>query len=242
MKTLILFLLLPLYTLLSANQTIGNVQSFQGNVKIKHENSIRKSKIKVNQNIEAGDLIITAKGASVSLKLADNSTLVMDALSTIHFTSLYQAEQNGGKVLYKITSRDAKNSLKITTPFAVIGIKGTTFIVNATQESSVSLKEGLIGITSIQEAFELYRKNIEKAFDEYKHKDDAAIQQHLDAFEAFKKSQSSQDEVKPVITKEFDLKAGNRVSFNGNKVHEDSLDLNDDAEFTYFDNLLQQMH
>ena len=48
-----------------------------------------------------------------------------------------------------------EGNVKIKTPFTIIGIKGTTFIVNATKDSSVTLKEGL------------YRQKVKAEFESY---------------------------------------------------------------------------
>ena len=224
-----------------ATNFIGTVENVKGSVKIKHPNSISKSRVQSGISIQAGDLLTSSKNASIEIKLNDNSILLLDELSTLHFSSLYEATQDKGKVLYKITSRDAKNSLKIKTPFAIIGIKGTTFIVNATQTQSVMLKEGLIGVVSINEEFELYRKRIDDEFNSFKAEGDVAMQQQLNDFEKFKKMQEGALYEAPTITKEFDLKAGNTVSFDGRKVKEQAFTQAVENEFSHFESLRQNM-
>jgi len=244
---LILVFLLSISTLLSAKEIVGNVVLVDGNVKIKSKGSIKKRKAKIGLTIYSGDLISSSKASHLKLKLIDNSILILDELSTLHFNTLKSAEQLSGKVLYKITSRDAKNSLHVKTPFAVIGIKGTTFIVNAIEtEQSVRLKEGLIGIASINEKFALYRKKVDAAFKKFQEEQDGVykeqLQDKLTAFEKFKRGESNSDnkEQQPEITKEFDLEAGNSVSFDGNSVHESEFDANALDEFEYFEKLLAQ--
>lgn len=241
MKNIITLLTLFLSLQLYASTIVGTVESLHGNIKVKHQDSIVKVRMKKGSQIQAGDLLTSSRNATVKIKLTDNSKLILDELSTIHFSSVYDAEQSAGKILYKITSRDAKHSLKIKTPFAIIGIKGTTFIVNATQTQSIMLKEGLIGIASINEKFELYRKCLDDEFNSFKAKGDAAMKQQLNDFEKFKKMQEGALYEKPQITKEFDLKAGNSVSFDTNKVKEHTFSKDDDNEFTHFESLLQKM-
>jgi len=159
--------------------------------------------------------------------------LILDEESTVLFASLREAQQTEGKILYKVTSRDATHALKITTPFAIIGIKGTTFIVNATEKPSVSLKEGVIGIESINEQFELYKQRVQQEFDEYKQKQD-------EEFQKFKNAQNAYGD--PEQTSSFDLNAGHRVSFLGKRVNEDKFTDDDDAEFEHFGKLEAYMH
>ena len=239
MKFVFLFLLFIFTTTASATTTVGEILLVKGTVKVKTSNSIKKSNVKIGEEIHAGDLIVSSKNSSVQIKLKDGSSLVLDELSTIHFSSLYRAEQSGGKILYDITSRNAKNSLKIKTPFAVIGIKGTTFIINATKESSVSLKEGLIGVTSLNEDFALYRKKIEKEFNDYRAAQDAAMKAQMDGFEKYKNKQQEYAEV--TYTKEFDLKAGNKISFDGLEAKESAFKSEEDDAFKHFKKLIDRM-
>jgi len=240
MKLLLLSILLGLFSILNAQNIIGKIESFKGTIKVKSEGSIKKNKITSNIEIKSGDLITTSNNSSIEIKLIDGSVIVLAQRSTIHFTSVYEAQQIEGKVLYSITSRDAKNSLKIKTPFAVIGIKGTKFIVNASDESSVTLKEGLIGVQSLNAEFELYRKKLDDEFSAFKAESDKAIQHEKDEFEKYKKDNYTKYE-KPIITKEFDLHALHRISFNGTKVKEDSFGDNDKKAFDFFDKLIESM-
>ena len=216
-------------TFVYANAVVGSIEKVDGSVKVKKEGSLKKSKVKIGTEIVAGDLLTTSKKSSAVIKLKDGSTIVLDVSSSVHFASATSAEQKTGKIYYKITSRDAANSLKVKTPFAIIGIKGTTFVVNASENASVTLKEGLIGVASVKEEFNLYRKKMEEEFNKFKSDMNAE-------FEKFKSKQSGY--MAPVKTKSFDLKEGNRISFSGNKVHEDQWNKNDDAEFDHFEALI----
>ncbi len=228
MRLLFLSICLFFTTLLSAN-IVGTVESVMGSVKVKSEGSFKKSKVIAGLEIQEGDLITTSKKGSLIIKLIDGSAVIVDVSSSIYFKSNSAIEQQGGKIFYKITSRSAKNSLKIKTPFAIIGIKGTTFVVNASENASVTLKEGLIGVASIKEEFELYRKKVQEEFEKY-------IAKQQSEFEKFKNEQNQYAVAE--VTKEFDMKSGNRISFNGSRVNEDPWDENDDAEFARFEKLL----
>ena len=102
MKVLFLSILMAVFAY--ANIVLGHVEQFQGNVKVKNEGSIKKSKVSLNLEINEGDLIVVSKNASAKIKLLDGSLLVLDEQSSIHFTSIAQAEQTAGKVFYKINN------------------------------------------------------------------------------------------------------------------------------------------
>ena len=232
MRIFLVLILSVIFGIVSASDIVGSVEKLKGNVKVKSEGSIRKSKVKAGLEIKAGDLIITSKSAFAEIKLKDGSEVVLDESSSILFSSAYNAEQNDGKIYYQISSRSAKNSLKIKTPFAIIGIKGTTFIVNATKDaSSVALKEGLIGVASIKEEFELYRKEVKKQFEDF-------MAQQQAAYDEYKQVQRPGFVEK---TKEFDLHQKRTVSFDGNKASEREWTKEDDEEFKYFEELMSSM-
>ena len=224
-----LFIVLLSITVASASSVLGRVELTKGNVKVKSEGSLRKSKISNGLEVKKGDLLTTSRNSYAVIKLVDGSTLVLDASSTLHFASENMAEQTNGKVFYKITSRDANNSLKVKTPFAIIGIKGTTFIVDSGEKASVKLKEGVVGIQSIKEDFELYRKAVQEEYNKYISKQESE----------FEKYKQAQEKGAALITKEFDLQAGNTISFDGQKVDEKAWAEEDDAEFEYFKKIME---
>lgn len=215
----------------SASSALGSVDLVKGNVKIKSEGSFKKSQVNRGLEVKKGDLITTSKESNAVIKLLDGSTLVLDASSTLHFASADLAEQKEGKVFYKITSRDAKNSLKVKTPFAIIGIKGTTFIVDSGENASVKLKEGVVGIQSIKEEFELCRKAVQAEYNKYLSEQEAAYQKYL----------NEQNKGVALMTKEFDLQAGNTISFDGKKVNESAWTKEDDVEFDRFEKLMESI-
>ena len=228
MKTMILTLIFVLTATLNASAVVGSVSKVVGSVKVKSEGSFKKSKLKPEQKVKEGDLITTSKKGGVVINLIDGSNVVLDKSSSILFSKNNSLEQQGGKVFYKITSRDAKNSLKIKTPFAIIGIKGTTFTISADKENeSVALKEGRIGVTSLEEEFALYRKEVLAKYNAY-------VKEQMEGFEKFKGG----DKPEPEMTKEFDLEEGNVISFSDNTVKESAWDEKDDAEFDIYEKML----
>jgi len=228
----IIFLLVFSVMFAFANAIIGTVSQYKGNVKIKHEGSIKKSKVTQNIEIQEGDLVVTSRKATAQLHLKDGSTVILDEKSSIHFKSAVDVEQKEGKIFYKIASRDVKNSLKIKTDFAIIGIKGTTFIINASKDASVSLKEGVIGVTSIKEKFDLYRQKVQAEFNDY-------VSKQKTEFQKYKDAQNKYAVAEP--TKSFDLKQNHRISFFGKRVNEDKWSEKDDQEFEHFEKLVKFM-
>lgn len=217
---------------INTTKSIGVIENLKGSVKVTKEGSIKKLSAKKGMKIQKGDLITTASTATALLKLIDGSSVILDNSSSIHFINTKKVEQTTGSIYYKITSRSAKNSLSVKTPFAIIGIKGTTFIVNSEDDDkSVALKEGKIGIASIKEEFELYRKKVQEEFTKYKDQQQAAYEQYL-------REMSGQ---KAEMVKEFELYSGNKVVFDDQKVVESEFSDDTNASFEHFDDILKSM-
>ncbi|WP_280331249.1 FecR family protein [Sulfurimonas sp. C5] len=210
---------------------IGTVEELQGNVKVKPQNSIKKIKVLAGYQIQEGDILSTYEDGCAKIKLEDNSTLIVDTDSMVRFISGVDLKQENGKVYYKITSKKTKDALKVETNFAIIGIKGTTFIVKADEQKELLLQEGVVGINSIKEEFELYRKKINAEFEDFKAKQQQGFDEYKAAFEKYEKA---------VKTQAFDLQQQNKVSFEDNIVKEDSFDQNDADEFKYFEKLFDK--
>ncbi len=214
-------------------EKIGVLAKSSGKVKVLKKDSIKKEKVKAGYEVNAGDLLITYKNAHVMIKLLDGSDVVLDKNSQIQFMAENEIHQNKGSVYYNIVKRGKKNSLKIKTEFAIIGIKGTTFIVNDKNETKgVSLKEGLIGVASLHEEFELHRKKVMDEYARYK------AEQEM-GFEAFKKSMEED-----IITnvKEFDLEAGKSISFGANdRVDERAFKEEQEQQFEHFKELMKSL-
>ena len=220
------------FSCLHASVSLGRVSFVDGIVKIKRAGTIKKERVVLGTEVNSGDLLMTSQKSVVKIELSDASVLVLAQQSSVLFNSLKALDQKKGKVLYKITSRNAKNSLKVKTPFAIIGIKGTTFIVNAQEKNSyVTLKEGLIGIASLKKEFALYRQKREREFDTYR-------SQQQSKFEKFKNAQNEYEKVE--YTKIFDLNKGHRVFFGNASVKEDVMDDTAESEFAFFEKIVQE--
>ena len=211
-------------TMLAASK-IATIEALQGKVKVKRADSILKVKASAGMEIAQGDMVITSAHSSAKIALEDNSTIIVDEDAILSFVSQSEIAQKEGRVYYKITHKKAHNKLQIKTDFAIIGIKGTTFIVKSSQDKEVLLQEGVVGVQSIKEAFELYRAQVNAEFEAYKSKQQKG-------FEVYKYSHQT-----PIITDSFELQHNNKVRFDGNKVQEESFGEDENHEFAYFKQL-----
>ncbi len=203
----------------------AEVKKVHGNAKIIHKGSIKKIKAKVGMALNQGDSVITYSKAKVVLQLEDKSKIVVDEQARLQLLDHDAYVQSGGKVYYKITKRGKAKGLKVNTPFAIIGVKGTEFVVsdtNATKE--LALNEGLVGVNSPD------GKPFEHV-DEDKVKAKLGVQTPSEVnaeFEAYKKALYKEF---AEFVKEFDLKPGKKVRFVGKEAIESSQDSSDTETF-----------
>lgn len=208
----LLSVLLFAASLFSADQ-LATITKFEGSVKVLKAGEIKQNDAQPDQPLFEGDMVITSTGATAALLFIDKSKVVLDEKTKLKIDGFTQISQEGGKVFYSIQKRGSQG-LKVATNFAVIGVKGTKFMVTDDENNKqVSLKEGLVGVQSLKEEFELHRK---KEMDEY----EAYKRQMAGEFDEYKKEL---EEGFVEFVKEFDLQPNKSVSFNGNKVDESEM-------------------
>lgn len=212
----------------AAVEQVATIKSVKGVVKRLEEGSIKKVKVMAGDVIQEGDMIITYQTGQALIELLDGSKVVVDEGAKIRFPSISEISQEEGAIYYEIIRRSAQSGLKIRTPFAIIGIKGTIFVVNAGASATVSLKEGVIGIATVQEAFELHRKRVLEEYERFK-------MQQEKAFEAYKQAQ--QEEIVEYV-REFELEAGKTVFFSDNRADVKELEPFE-LPFEHFEQILQ---
>lgn len=220
-KVLLLFIA---FTLSLLAQPFATVLKLEGKAKVQHTDSISKAKLAVGAEINRGDTLLTYRKTKLVIQLNDKTKIVLDEYVKLKLLSINEYEQNGGKVFYKVTKRKGAKGLKVKTPFAIIGVKGTEFLVTDNNNSKeLALNEGLVGVDSPND------KPFEKID---KDKLDASIVQtpgQVQAeFEAYKKELMKQF---TEYVKSFDLKPGKKLSFNGNTVYESTQSGSDASEF-----------
>lgn len=202
MKFTFIFLILTTY--LCASEPLATLMSLEGKVKVLSNKSIKKHTAKVNDVLYKGDKLITYVNSKVLLQLNDASTIILDANAELVFNDNTHLSQNSGEVYYQITSRPKHQGLQVETPFSIIGIKGTEFIVNFKDEGQIALNEGLVGITSPNAAFELYQEKKLSDFEKFQAK------QQSD-FKAYK--QKFEDQIAAYV-KSFELRSHKMLTFN----------------------------
>ncbi len=186
------------------DNALVSIIKIEGKVKILPGSSIKKHTAVVGELLFQGDKIITYADSTVVARAEDNSKLVLNENSELTFIDRQTLAQGTGEVYYNIQKRGDAKGLKVKTPFSIIGIKGTEFIVEANEtEGEIALNEGLIGVESLKAEFELHKQKVMAEYEAFKDK-------QMQEFEAYK-AQTQEGVV--TYVRSFDLQAGKSLRF-----------------------------
>lgn len=158
--------------------TMGKVVDAEGKVTIHNADSPRGKRVRATpQTIDQNQFLRTYSNSTARVLLSDDSKVLVTESSTLEFQNDQNIVLNEGKVLFSINKRDATRSLNVITKTAVIGVKGTRFLVETRgDEAFLYLEEGEVEVNSLVEEFNQYKSEYE-----------AFKKQYLKEFSDFKK-------------------------------------------------------
>jgi hypothetical protein len=153
-------MVLTLVPLLSANVII---KSIMGEVVYQKAGSSKWEKAKVNLRLVKGDIVMTKDKSSVVLafldeggmaSLSENSKLLISENEKKSSTPSFLLF--AGNVKGKI-SKKQDVSVNFNTPTAVVGVRGTEFIIAVAEEGTarVGVSEGIVAVTGMNEEVEV---------------------------------------------------------------------------------------
>ncbi|MCW8855226.1 MAG: FecR family protein [Gammaproteobacteria bacterium] len=218
--------------LAQADNIRGRIVKIQGHVYIVDDKNERiipaKRKFLINNN----ETVVTEGNSKAVIQFSDG------ALSVLHEKSVLRVEKSGwlsqlsGKVYYifkKVLTRQPK---KVYTKFATIGIRGTTFIVDANEGNNmIALQEGGLNIESPDGEYGIRRQNKTESFSDFKDEYKSQVDSINKEYSEYKKQLANEFiEYK----KSFDLKENYQVSFNDKEVDEKIITSDVSREFDEF--------
>lgn len=138
----------------------AKVLSIQGQVEIQRQPAnqpqFQKIAFKIEDQLQAGDTIITGKNGRLVLGLSDGSQAVIAAKTTVVIKDLSQSPRTlfnvvRGKTRIHIEKLGGQpNPYRVNTPTAVIAVRGTIFDVLVDgNETQVFLHEGQVAVTNL---------------------------------------------------------------------------------------------
>jgi hypothetical protein len=172
MKKITILLIITLFAYTAfASEKAGVITKFEGKVQLFDGVSPRAKNIDTpGTEVFVKNKIATKRNAKAIVDLISGDKIALDesATMTIHEIEKFQAW--GGKVIFKIKKRARASGLQVVTKTAVIGVKGTEFLVDADKEGEkydIYLKEGKVECTPVEGQFKMYKDVVMDEYEAY---------------------------------------------------------------------------
>jgi hypothetical protein len=190
----------------------GVIASFEGRVTLFDGVSPRGTQVETPDTpIFLKNRIATKSSSTavISMLAEDKIALTENSMMTIEDINTYKPE--GGKVVFSIKTRGQASGLNIALTSAVIGVKGTEFLIDTNEDGRQDcyMKEGVVEVTPLHGQFKKY---MEVKVDEY----EAYVRKMMGDYDQYVKK--LQEEYVEYVDK-LVIKAGNAWSITGNEVH-----------------------
>ncbi|GLQ30984.1 FecR family protein [Litoribrevibacter albus] len=201
---------------IAENLVVGSIRELNGKAMLHKQGEVRGIKASSGDILKAQDILRTKRNSNAVIQLIDGSTIVLQEQSSLHLKGLQSLSLEEGTVLFDIRKRGQSKGLTVATKTAVIGVKGTQFLVkDEDNQVDVYLNEGNVEINPIEGSFKHYKAVTTASFDEYS-------QQMMQEFQQEKeKMQQGIEDMKREFVdylNSFDMEAGTAVSISGNEL------------------------
>jgi ferric-dicitrate binding protein FerR (iron transport regulator) len=192
-------------------EALARIAKVKGTVHVLAEDSIRKEEAQTGRKLAVGDQVMTLDNGRAVVAFKDGSRVVLDADTKLRLKEGREVGQGQGQAYYEVAKRGAKG-FQVRTGFAVIGVKGTRFLVRDQGQKgagaqAVAMREGRVGVEALKGEFELYKRKQRAAFERFK-------KQRRQEFEEYKQQQ--REEFVGYV-RSFELEGGRAVTFDGQK-------------------------
>lgn len=200
------FLLVP-FSAVGA-EGIAVLEKLEGDVRIYREGEQLKGPLAKGVSLSKGDRIETGADGEVLIKYEDGSVFLLKKLASIELQGSRSVFAKSGRAIFSII-KSAIRSFDVKSETAVMGVKGTLFLVDADgAKVNVFLKEGRLNIGALEGDFVLYGKSEEEAYRRYKE----------DQAKEFSRYKTELDQGFKKFVKSFDIDSGSAVAIDGNEV------------------------
>lgn len=191
---------------------VAVLDKYEGTVKHLPDGAVKGIKVRRNKLVlKVNDGLQTKRKSKAFLSLVDGSKIILTERSHIHFDGLSKVSTTEGRVLFHIQKKGGLKGFEIATGTAVIGVKGTKFLVDSQGDKlNVYMNEGVVSVEATKGQFKRYKQ---KQIDEF----DAFQKGLTNEFEEYKKNL---EEEFVEFVKSFDVKAGSAISIDGDELRE----------------------
>lgn len=211
MKKIILYLVCFLLstTLGFSTEMAATIEKADGKVIVYKSGSPRGVSAKDGMTLNKKDSLRTFKNSNAYIKFIDNSKIVITENSIMLIKDIKTVNLKNGKVVFEIQKQGDKEGVKVATKSAIIGVKGTKFLVSVNKdEIDIILKEGSISVKATKGEFKRYLKDIEEDFSNF-------VEDTKKDYEEYKRKM---EEEFVEFVKEFTLEGNTGISIKKNEV------------------------
>jgi hypothetical protein len=201
------------------NVSLGEIAAVEGKVSVYKGNEVRGETVKKQGfKLFKNDRIKTSRLSKAYISLSDQSKIVVLEKSVLSIDDFRKLSPGEGKVIFRINKTDAAEGVQIGLQTTVIGVKGTTFLVEVDENidgigvpaAKVYLQEGELSFTSVEGEFKRYVEQVEEEYRNY-------LKETMNDYDSYIK-EMTEESVEYV--KEFSIKGGSAVSIDGQEVRD----------------------
>lgn len=147
------YLLLPLLNMVYALE-VGKVDEFRGKVDKLERGQVRPQALSIeNIRLSVGDVIRTKSDGMAKVSFIDGNRIELGPLTKLSITDYQQVKSINvarGRVLFDIEKLKPGEGFEIRTPTAILGVKGTRFLIDVAPTSTlVVVFSGAVRISPI---------------------------------------------------------------------------------------------
>lgn len=216
-----------------ANEYWGRIVKFSGPVHVIGAKGEKRTLEENRYKVKNGQSVYTGKKGNVVIKFSDGGIVILNQNSRFKVIKPNLYSHLKGKIYYAFKKMMTKKKKMIRSKTAVIGVRGTTFIINDDEKTqNVALKEGNLNIESLGPAFEVRRKKVRDEFDDFKESMYQDIESEKKEYEAYV-SETKKEFIE--YKKAFVLQENYQISIYKSKVEQKKLDDVVLKEFDYFE-------
>jgi len=207
--------------------TLGNITHYQGSVKVYAKDAVRgKTVTQADYPLVAGDLVKTGRQALCVIVLADGSKMVLKGGTKLTIQAANRVHAESGRTVISFKKQSSLKGLEVATKSAIIGVKGTRFVVDYQQDQvNVFLRNGQLDVRSLSGQFKRYRQKQRAEFDTFR-------QQMMGGFKQYK--QQLHEEFVEYV-EQFNMASGSAISIGNNEVRDLKIPVDIQAEFDWID-------
>jgi len=169
MRLTLLFLLLIFSASVLADNIRGRIVKIQGHVYILNDKNEKRQPGKGKFLVRGNETVITEGNSRAVIQFSDGVLSVLNENSRLRVEKAGWISQLSGKVYYIFKKVFKKQPKKVFTRFATIGIRGTTFVVNADiNKNMIALQKGGLTIQSPAGDYAIRRQVDSAGFSDFK--------------------------------------------------------------------------